>query len=147
MHFLANHFKLLILDLIPTGYNFDASMLHLWLNLPTFLFQPLVQILPCNIVYNVHKEHNYCAKTLFHLHWLVWTPCLMHRCVYLMVHITKLQLQTTFSKPLYIPHSTCIHGDPGRWKSWCLHCLWPVRWQHTADHVKRPEMATYSWPC
>jgi hypothetical protein len=22
-----------------------------------------------------------------------------------MVHITKLQLQTTFSKPLYIPHS------------------------------------------
>jgi hypothetical protein len=25
-------------------------------------------------------------------------------CVYLMVHITKLQLQTTFPKPLYIPH-------------------------------------------
>jgi hypothetical protein len=31
-------------------------------------------------------------------------------CVYLMVHVTKLQLQTTFPKPLYIPHSTCIHG-------------------------------------
>jgi hypothetical protein len=48
-------------------------------------------------------------------------------CVYLTVHITKLQLQTTFPKPLYIPHFTCIHGDPGCWKSWCLHCLWPVR--------------------
>jgi hypothetical protein len=35
-------------------------------------------------------------------------------CVYLMVHITKLQLQTTFPKPLYIPHSACIHQDPGR---------------------------------
>jgi hypothetical protein len=32
-----------------------------------------------------------------------------HVCVYLTVHITKLQLQTTFSKPLYIPHSACIH--------------------------------------
>ncbi len=31
-------------------------------------------------------------------------------CVYLIVHITKLQLQTTFPKPLYIPHSACIHG-------------------------------------
>jgi hypothetical protein len=48
-------------------------------------------------------------------------------CVYLMVHITKLQLQTTFPKPLYIPHSSCIHCDPGCWKSWCLHCLWLVR--------------------
>jgi hypothetical protein len=48
-------------------------------------------------------------------------------CVYLTVHITKLQLQTTFPKPLYIPHSACILWDPGRWKSWCLHCLWPVR--------------------
>jgi hypothetical protein len=28
----------------------------------------------------------------------------MHKCVYLTVHITKLQLQTTFSKPLYISH-------------------------------------------
>jgi hypothetical protein len=27
-----------------------------------------------------------------------------HVCVYLMVHITKLQLQTTFPKPLFIPH-------------------------------------------
>jgi len=35
-------------------------------------------------------------------------------CVYLTVHITKLQLQTTFPKPLYISHSACIHGDPGR---------------------------------
>jgi hypothetical protein len=42
-------------------------------------------------------------------------------CVYLMVHITKLQLQTTFPKPLYIWHSACIHRDPGHWKSWCLH--------------------------
>jgi hypothetical protein len=35
-------------------------------------------------------------------------------CVYLMVHITKLQLQTAFPKPLYIQHSACIHWDPGR---------------------------------
>ncbi len=31
--------------------------------------------------------------------------------MYLTVHITKLQLQTTFPKPLYIPHShDAIHG-------------------------------------
>jgi hypothetical protein len=34
-------------------------------------------------------------------------------CVYLTVRITKLQVQTTFSKPLHIPHSACIHGDLG----------------------------------
>jgi hypothetical protein len=34
-------------------------------------------------------------------------------CVYLTVHITKLQLETTFPKPFYIPHSACIHRDPG----------------------------------
>jgi hypothetical protein len=34
-------------------------------------------------------------------------------CVYLTIHITKLQVQTTFPKPLYIPHSACIHQDPG----------------------------------
>jgi hypothetical protein len=68
-------------------------------------------------------------------------------CVYLMVHITKLQLQTTFPKPLYIPHSACIHRDPSRWKSWCLHYLWPVRYQHTADHGKRPEMANIPQRC
>jgi hypothetical protein len=33
-------------------------------------------------------------------------------CVYLTIHITKLQLQTTFPKPLYIPHSACIHQVP-----------------------------------
>ncbi len=38
----------------------------------------------------------------------------VHVCVYLTIHITKLQLQTTFPKPLYIPHSACIHQDPGR---------------------------------
>ncbi len=36
-----------------------------------------------------------------------------HVCVYLMIHITKLQLQTTFPKPFYIRHSACIHRDPG----------------------------------
>ncbi len=60
-------------------------------------------------------------------------------CVYLTIHITKLQLQTTFPKPLYIPHSACMHGDPGCWKFWCLHSLWPVRQQHTADHGNTPE--------
>jgi len=33
-------------------------------------------------------------------------------CVYLMIHIEKLPLQTTFSKPLYISHFACIHLDP-----------------------------------
>jgi hypothetical protein len=32
-------------------------------------------------------------------------------CVYLTVHITKLRLETTFPKPLYIRHSACIHRD------------------------------------
>jgi hypothetical protein len=41
-------------------------------------------------------------------------------CVYLTIHITKLQLQTTFPKPLYIPHFACIHLDPGCWKSWWM---------------------------
>ncbi len=49
---------------------------------------------------------------------LVWTPCLMHRCVC---------IQTTFPKPLYIRHFASIHRDPGHWKSWCLHYLWPVK--------------------
>ncbi len=31
-------------------------------------------------------------------------------CVYLTVHITKLQLHNTFPKPFYIWYSTCIHG-------------------------------------
>ncbi len=31
-------------------------------------------------------------------------------CVYLTVHITKLQLQTTFPKPLYIPHCQVLFG-------------------------------------
>jgi hypothetical protein len=48
-------------------------------------------------------------------------------CVHLTVHITKLQLQTTVPKPLYIRHFACIYWDPGRWKSWCLHYLWPVK--------------------
>ncbi len=48
-------------------------------------------------------------------------------CVHLTVHIKKLQLQTIVPKPLYIRHFTCIYRDPGRWKSWCLHYLWPVK--------------------
>ncbi len=36
-----------------------------------------------------------------------------HVCVYLTLHITKLQLQTTIPKPFYIPHSIYIHRDPG----------------------------------
>jgi hypothetical protein len=55
-------------------------------------------------------------------------------CVYLTIHMTKLQIQTTFSKPLYKSHFACIDWDPRRWKSWCLHCLWPC------------EIPTYSWP-
>jgi hypothetical protein len=35
-------------------------------------------------------------------------------CVYLTIHITKLQLQITFPKPFYIPHFACIHQDPSR---------------------------------
>ncbi len=68
-------------------------------------------------------------------------------CVYLMIHITKLQLQITFPKPLYIPHSTSIHRDPGHWKSCCLHYLWLVRYQHIVDHGKRPETeARHAFP-
>ncbi len=68
------------------------------------------------------------------IHVLVWTSCLMHRCVHVTVHITKLQLQTTFPKPLYISHSACIHWDPGRWKfDVCTACV---------TH----EIATYRWP-
>jgi len=44
-------------------------------------------------------------------------------CVYFTVHITKLQLQITFSKHLCISHSACIHWDPGHWKS-CWVCCW-----------------------
>jgi hypothetical protein len=33
-------------------------------------------------------------------------------CVYLTVHITKLELQITFPKPLYISHFASIHWDP-----------------------------------
>ncbi len=33
--------------------------------------------------------------------------------MYLTIHITKLKLQTRFPKPLNIPHSACIHRDPG----------------------------------
>ncbi len=33
--------------------------------------------------------------------------------VHLTIHITKLDLRTTFPKPLYIRHFTCIHRDPG----------------------------------
>jgi hypothetical protein len=65
-----------------------------------------------------------CAQySNYHYIRLVWTLCLMHRCVYLTIHITKLQLQTTFPKPLYIWHFAYIHQDPGHWKSWCLHNL------------------------
>jgi hypothetical protein len=35
-------------------------------------------------------------------------------CVHLTIHITKLQLQTTVPKPLYIQHFTCIYRDPAR---------------------------------
>jgi hypothetical protein len=59
---------------------------------------------------------------------LVWTPCLMHRCVYLTVHITKLQLQTTFPKPLYISNFACIHGTlifrVFRCTSGCIWLFW-----------------------
>jgi hypothetical protein len=61
--------------------------------------------------------------------WLVWTPCLMHRCVCVFDY-TCYKITTTnyiFKTSLYIPHFACIHRDCGRWKSWCLHCLWPVR--------------------
>jgi hypothetical protein len=40
-------------------------------------------------------------------------------CVHLTVHITKLQLQITFPKPLYIRHFAYIYRDPSHWKSWC----------------------------
>jgi len=35
-------------------------------------------------------------------------------CVHLTIHFTKLQLQTTILKPLYIRHFVCIYQDSGR---------------------------------
>jgi hypothetical protein len=57
-------------------------------------------------------------------------------CVYLTVHITKLQLQTTFPKPLYIPHSACIHRDSSG--PWLLKILMFAL-------LVTPEIASYWW--
>jgi hypothetical protein len=48
-------------------------------------------------------------------------------CVYLTVHITKSQLQTTFPKPLYISHSACIHQDPyiSKTSLYITFCMYP----------------------
>jgi hypothetical protein len=63
----------------------------------------------------------YCVQ--IHYRVLVWTPCLMHRCVYLTVHITKLQLQN-----LSIYHILHVSiGTLATENLWCLHCLWPLR--------------------
>jgi hypothetical protein len=35
--------------------------------------------------------------------------CVMHRCVCIWRYILQNYNQTTFPKPLYIPHSACIH--------------------------------------
>ncbi len=48
-----------------------------------------------------------------------------HVCVYLMIHITKLQLQTTFPEPLYIPHSRMYSSGPWPLKS-CWVCCWYI---------------------
>jgi hypothetical protein len=55
-------------------------------------------------------------------------PCLMHRCVCIWRYILQNYKYKLYFQNLsiyHIPH-VCI-GDPGCWKSWCLHCLWHVR--------------------
>ncbi len=84
--------------------------------------------------FSTSTSYEQCSLAFDPTFWWMLTRCycvhqvsLWTLSIYVMVHITKLQLQTTFPKPLCIPHSACIHQDPGRWKSWCLHCLWPVK--------------------
>jgi hypothetical protein len=60
----------------------------------------------------------------------------MHKCVCIWRYILQnYNYKTTFPKPLYIPHSACIHRDPGYWKSWCLNCLWPLLGLSCTPHL------------
>jgi hypothetical protein len=63
-------------------------------------------------------------------------------CVYLTVHFTKLQLQTTFPKPLYIPHSA---SKTSLYTTFCMYPSgpWPLKILMFALLVTR-EIATYS---
>ncbi len=64
-------------------------------------------------IYNHIKNRSYHMNVYGNNFILMYNDYNAQVCVYLTVHITKLQLQTTFPKPLYIPHSACIHWDPG----------------------------------
>jgi hypothetical protein len=66
-------------------------------------------------------------------------------CVYLTVHITKLQLQTTFPKPLFIydiPHVS-MGTLAAENLDVCAACDHEIA-THTADHGNRPETANIS---
>jgi hypothetical protein len=56
---------------------------------------------------------------------LVWTPCLMHRCVCTWRYILQNYNYKLHFQNLSIYHIP--HVSMGTWKSWCLHYLWPVR--------------------
>jgi hypothetical protein len=69
----------------------------------------------------------------WHIHWLVWTPCLMHRCVCIWRYILhNYNYKLTFSKPLYTTFRMYSSG------------LWPLKILMFALLVTR-EIATYSW--
>jgi hypothetical protein len=57
------------------------------------------------------RKFSKCRLFVDHYEWTSLNPMPNAQVcdLYLRVHITKLQLQTTFPKPLYIPHSACIH--------------------------------------
>jgi hypothetical protein len=84
-------------------------------------------------------------------------------CVYLTIHITRLQLQTTFQKPLYISHFACIHGTLAAenldvctacdsWDSWPWGKIGDDKYmllvtREIADHGERLEMTNICWVC
>jgi hypothetical protein len=71
----------------------------------------------------------------------------MHRCVCIWRYILQITTTNYVSKTSLYTTFRMYPSGPWPWKSWCLHCLWPVRLQHTADHGKRPEIgAGHAFP-
>jgi len=84
----------------------------LWVDTACFLSQNIVKVTSGSASY-LSTSHQSGNSTLVYAFTSLNPVPNAQVCVYLTVHITKLQLQTTFPKPLYIPHSACIHQDPG----------------------------------
>jgi hypothetical protein len=104
----------------PLAVSFYTQVLTLhnahWHLLTTYLPEILIASKVTHLHLHTNKQSH--SVPTYHLYMTSLNPVPNEQvCVYLLVHITKLHLQTTFPKPLYIPHFTCIHGDPGRSKS------------------------------